>query len=433
MKGLPFILVCFTLILATSVCLAYERRVGLGVSGGGALLSGADEERAELGPMGRITVRRGLNEHFGLGLNVSYGWNYDKDVKSFRTNLIPLELACFYTVMPEAQVSPYLTAGIGILRWDSNYRPRGEVIERERDPAFSIGGGFEIFIKEYLALDVGAKFHYMLTDDKDFIGRSAYNGPASNDHYLWYFGVGLTWYPAKPKDTDGDGVPDKKDKCPDTPHGAIVDEVGCPRDSDGDAVYDGLDKCPDTPKGAVVDSRGCPKDSDHDGVYDGIDKCPDTPRGARVDKKGCPVDSDGDGVYDGLDKCPDTPKGVEVDENGCPKKPDLSEVENILFQFDKADVIPVPNAALDRVVEILKAYPTARIEIQGHTDSIGSESYNMKLGLKRAEAVKKYLVDHGISADRLETKSFGETKPIAPNDTKEGRAKNRRVEFKLIE
>ncbi|MGQ9604289.1 MAG: OmpA family protein, partial [bacterium] len=148
---------------------------------------------------------------------------------------------------------------------------------------------------------------------------------------------------------------------------------------------------------------------------------------------GCPKDSDGDGVCDGLDKCPDTPKGVEVDKVGCPKKPDLSEIEGIRFRFDSSDIIPAPNPTLDRAVEILKAYPSARVEIHGHTDSIGSEAYNMKLGLRRAEAVKKYLVDHGINPDNLITKSFGETKPIATNDTKEGRQQNRRVEFHLAE
>ena len=145
------------------------------------------------------------------------------------------------------------------------------------------------------------------------------------------------------------------------------------------------------------------------------------------------MDSDGDGVFDGIDKCPDTPKGVEVDKFGCPKKPDLSELEGIHFQFDKYDVIPTPNPVLDRAVEILKAYPDVKIELHGHTDSVGPEEYNMKLGLKRAEAVKKYLVDHGINPDNIITKSFGETKPIAPNDTKEGRRRNRRVEFHLAE
>ncbi len=120
------------------------------------------------------------------------------------------------------------------------------------------------------------------------------------------------------KDSDGDGVADGLDKCPNTPKGAKVDSKGCPIDSDGDGVADGLDKCPGTPKGVKVGADGCPVDSDKDGVFDGTDQCPDTPAGAKVDAKGCPTDADGDGVADGLDKCPGTPKGVKVNAEGCP-------------------------------------------------------------------------------------------------------------------
>jgi len=111
--------------------------------------------------------------------------------------------------------------------------------------------------------------------------------------------LGLGWgFGGPPKDTDGDGVSDRRDKCPSTPAGAVVDEQGCPKDADGDGVYDGIDKCPDTPKGVKVSASGCPLDSDGDGVADYLDKCPSTPRGVKVDRSGCPVDSDGDGVPD---------------------------------------------------------------------------------------------------------------------------------------
>jgi outer membrane protein OmpA-like peptidoglycan-associated protein len=121
-----------------------------------------------------------------------------------------------------------------------------------------------------------------------------------------------------PVDSDGDGVDDSIDKCPNTPKGATVDATGCPMDSDHDGVLDGLDKCPDTPAGAVVDTNGCPLDGDKDGVPDGIDKCPDTVAGTPVDATGCPLDSDHDGVPDNLDRCPNTPPGTQVDGNGCP-------------------------------------------------------------------------------------------------------------------
>jgi outer membrane protein OmpA-like peptidoglycan-associated protein len=120
-----------------------------------------------------------------------------------------------------------------------------------------------------------------------------------------------------PRDSDGDGVPDGVDRCANTVAGASVDASGCTHDSDGDNIPDGLDRCPGTPAGVLVDPRGCPKDSDGDGIPDGHDRCSDTPRGATVDALGCPGDEDGDGVLDGLDQCPRSPAGVTVNTAGC--------------------------------------------------------------------------------------------------------------------
>jgi outer membrane protein OmpA-like peptidoglycan-associated protein len=120
-----------------------------------------------------------------------------------------------------------------------------------------------------------------------------------------------------PLDNDSDGVPNGIDRCPNTPTGATVDPTGCTRDSDGDNIPDGIDKCPDTPAGVLVDARGCPRDSDRDGIPDGLDRCSDTPKGATVDALGCPGDEDADGVLDGIDRCPRTPIGATVDAFGC--------------------------------------------------------------------------------------------------------------------
>jgi OOP family OmpA-OmpF porin len=243
-----------------------------------------------------------------------------------------------------------------------------------------------------------------------------------------------------PMDSDRDGVVDGIDQCPNTPAGAKVDANGCPMDSDNDGVVDGIDQCPNTPAGAKVDANGCPSDADNDGVFDGIDQCPNTPAGAKVDAKGCPMDSDGDGVFDGIDKCPNTPAGTKVDETGCPVEvkafldTGLITSTEILFDLNKATLRPESKNELDKIGNILIQAPDLEIEIGGHTDATGSDQTNMTLSEARAKAVRDYLLTNfsQLKADNLDTKGYGESKPVATNDTKEGRAKNRRVEFKII-
>ena len=220
---------------------------------------------------------------------------------------------------------------------------------------------------------------------------------------------------------------------------------GTPADTDGDGVRDKKDKCPDTPRGATVDATGCPKDSDGDGVFDGIDKCPNTPRGTKVDATGCPLDSDGDGVTDDKDRCPDTPRGTQVDANGCPPPPpppppaaipergQTLVLEGVNFDFNSDHLTAGSAETLDRVAASLVANADARIEVDGHTDSKGNDSYNQKLSARRAEAVKAYLVGKGVNASQLTTKGYGEKQPVASNDTEEGRAQNRRVELKRLD
>ena len=165
-------------------------------------------------------------------------------------------------------------------------------------------------------------------------------------------------------------------------------------------------------------------DSDGDGVTDDLDRCPDTPKGVTVDSKGCPLDSDGDGVADYLDKCPNTPKGATVDARGC-----WTYAAVVMYDINSAEIKSEAYPMLDEAVSILKKNPEIKVEIDGHTDNTGSAAYNMNLSERRAKAVMKYFVDKGVEAERLSTKGFGFTKPAASNKTKEGRAKNRRVEL----
>jgi len=203
--------------------------------------------------------------------------------------------------------------------------------------------------------------------------------------------------------------------------------LGTAADSDGDGVADYMDKCPNTPKGTAVDAKGCSLDSDGDGVADDMDKCPDTPKGATVDANGCPLDSDGDGVPDYLDKCPNTPQGATVNSMGC-----WAFEGKVLFETNSYLIRSEAYPLLNDVAYILKNNSDIEMEIQGHTDSTGTAKYNQWLSEKRAQDVMQHLVKRGIEPKRLRAKGYGLTQPVASNDTLEGRSQNRRVELKPI-
>ena len=242
-------------------------------------------------------------------------------------------------------------------------------------------------------------------------------------------------------DTDGDGVPDYMDDCPNTPVEArgFINERGCELDTDSDGVYDYLDECPNTPLGArgFVDEKGCELDSDGDSVPDWRDKCPNTPVEARgyVDSVGCELDTDGDGVPDYLDECPTVP-GLEYNR-GCPEV--KKEIRNLLkkamqgiqFETGKAVIKPVSFPLLNQIAQQFIENKNFIIEVQGHTDNVGKEDYNLKLSDARANSVMNYLVKQGVPQERISAKGYGLTVPIADNKTKAGRAKNRRVEFDI--
>jgi len=203
------------------------------------------------------------------------------------------------------------------------------------------------------------------------------------------------------------------------------------KDTDGDGVSDEMDECPATPRGVQVDSVGCPLDGDNDGVADYLDQCPNTPAGAKVNASGCPLDSDNDGVVDADDACPDTPAGQAVMSNGCAKDQAVI-LRGVNFELNSAQLTMNAETILNGVAETLVSSPGFEVELQGHTDSTGSDSYNMNLSQNRAKSVKNYLVSGGVEANRLTARGYGEEQPIASNETKDGRAQNRRVELKVL-
>jgi len=211
--------------------------------------------------------------------------------------------------------------------------------------------------------------------------------------------------------------------------GAIVGGTLCAlfgdKDSDGDGVNDSKDQCPNTPSGVAVDSKGCPTDLDGDGVADYLDACQGTPRGTKVDAKGCPLDSDGDGVVDSKDKCPNTLAGAKVDSRGCAV---IATLNGVLFELNSAKLTSDAKKILDMSAATLKDSGAA-VTVAGHTDSTGEADYNMTLSAARAAAVVDYLTSRGVSGNKLSAKGYGEEKPVADNSLRAGRAKNRRVEL----
>lgn len=232
-------------------------------------------------------------------------------------------------------------------------------------------------------------------------------------------------------DTDGDGIIDSEDACPDVAGPLIYD--GCP-DTDGDGVLDFLDAC--VTVSGPAENNGCPwPDTDGDGLLDKDDECPSL--AGPIKNKGCPyIDTDGDGVLDKDDDCPSTPGPVS--NKGCPEiSKEVEEIlkmafDNLEFETGKDIIKEASLPSLTELAEVLVKKPEWRLQITGHTDNVGDDQKNMILSKKRAEAVKNFMISKGIATDRLFTLYFGETMPIATNDTPEGRQKNRRVEMKII-
>ncbi|MDO1512042.1 DUF5723 family protein [Maribacter confluentis] len=251
-----------------------------------------------------------------------------------------------------------------------------------------------------------------------------------------YAGLKIPVYYGQPKDSDGDGIPNKEDGCP--KKAGPIENNGCPwGDTDGDSVLDNEDQCPD--EAGPVENNGCPwVDTDGDTLLDNEDQCVDV--AGPVENNGCPwPDSDGDSVFDKDDDCPN--EIGTVANNGCPEPVVTEEVQKslnayaktILFTTGKSTLKDESTPVLVDIISILNEYPNAKFTVEGHTDSIGSVVTNQKLSEQRAQAVLQFLVKGGISPSRLTAIGYGESKPIATNMYKDGRQKNRRVEINLAQ
>ena len=331
------------------------------------------------------------------------------------------------------------------------------------EPTAHVGGGYT-FMGDASAGTVngGLGLNFWFSDFVGLSFRSTYKHSFDDTRvpdvdvptHLQHF-VGLT-FKFGGKDTDGDGIYDKDDECPNDAGLAIFN--GCP-DSDGDGIEDRKDECPydaglpefngcpDTDGDGIPDKddacpevaglkslNGCP-DTDGDGVADKDDACPEV--AGPKENRGCPwPDRDGDGVADKDDKCPDV--AGPASNNGCPEVTDevvkkLNDfARTILFDTGKSSIKTESFATLASIKNVMNEYSHARFRIEGHTDSTGRLATNERLSKERAAAVKDYLISQGVEASRLESEGYGPSKPVADNKTAAGRAQNRRTEVVLI-
>lgn len=444
-------------------------------------------------------ITRYLSPSFDANGHFSYGkmdGAQETTTKQFGAEMFTTDLGLRYKLYngkilkKEALIGPYVDFGTGLTfahaQGNGSYLPNFD--EKYLDLNFNAGLGVRVRLAEQVYLFAQTKFHYYLNDKYDGSGHpwSLETNNNVNDAYLEH-SLGFLFEIGKPKDTDNDGVSDRKDECPNTPEGVKVDAKGCAVDTDGDGVADYQDECPES--AGTVAMKGCPDtdgdgirdlddkcpevaglakfngcadtdgdgisdledecpevaglakfngcpDADNDGVDDRNDKCLQTPSGYPVDAAGCALDTDSDGVVDGADLCVNEvgPK----DNKGCPViEEEVVErlhhaAEHVNFETGSDKLTAASLKDLEEVASIMKEYPAYELTVEGHTDSQGDDKKNLELSKKRAHSCVEKLKELGVAEEKMSDDGFGETKPIAPNTTRSGRAKNRRVEFELV-
>src|SRR4029079_18546442 len=356
-----------------------------------------------------------------------------------------------YNIMP-GQIAggkfvPFVLVGAGLLNVastnaDMSTDPAAHhAIKKDTDFEFHGGVGAKFFFPDVVHLRFDARA--MGVPNKESKAYSV------DGEFMLSLGFTFGGHPAAPpprplaliKDSDNDGIPDDKDKCPTV--AGPKENGGCPdKDGDGDGVVDRKDKCPE--KAGPPERDGCPEeDKDNDGIVDSKDKCPDEPedKDGFEDDDGCPdPDNDKDGIVDEKDKCPNDPetKNGYQDEDGCPDevpatvKKFTGVVKGINFRRNSADIKASSFPLLKEAVKVFRDYPALRVEISGHTSNEGKRDFNMRLSGKRAESVKGFLTSAGIDEKRIGTVGYGPDRPIADDTHKEGQGKNRRIEFRLL-
>ncbi|MEP1304817.1 MAG: OmpA family protein [Balneola sp.] len=430
-----------------------------------------------------VSVGFGVHQYLNKSFNFNYALNYgllDTDYGPNRFNkhffnnnfTANFNLANGIILKERSLIQPFVGTGASL----TYFTGEDKNIDDNLSFAIPIVAGFDVPVSQGLSLEFKGTYNRTFNDEID--GSVGVDGQDHDDFFI--ASVGLKFRLSGAKDSDGDGIKDKidacvnvpgneaTDGCPDNDNDGIINSEdlcpdvageasnrGCP-DSDGDSIVDFEDACPNT--AGTAEFNGC-SDTDGDKIPDGDDLCPEVKGTSATD--GCPdddgdgiknsvdlcpafagttefggcPDSDDDGIIDKEDECP-TLKGIKPNK-GCPevdaevrKKLDVI-FTNLLFATNSANIDPTSLDDLDELVKIMSEDEDLRLSIEGHTDSRGDNAYNLELSSLRAQAVKQYLVNGGISADRIKAVGYGETRPLASNDTAQGRLKNRRVELNI--
>jgi outer membrane protein OmpA-like peptidoglycan-associated protein len=385
-----------------------------------------------------VGISRHVSSGISLGTQFSLGNVSNSNDSGFQYNYNSLDGFVKVNILSSFFI-PHIIAGYGFSKFSDGTERLGFFPSTETSRTVFGGVGFSFAVSEGLAINLQSTYRNM-NENNGFNHFQHFAGLSYN------FGSG---------DSDKDGVPDKKDKCPDVP--GLKEFEGCP-DTDGDSVIDKEDKCPEIP--GIIELNGC-KDSDDDGIVDPDDICPE--EAGTIEMNGCP-DSDGDNISDIEDECinqvgPTENKGCPwpdrdgdgindkedlcKDEVGTKKNngcPELSiEIVKTLNEFGSRINFAANSyeiygrTSLDNLAKIkilLEENPEGVLMIEGYSSADGNETYNEKLSEKRAKAVLEYLIQLGVPAERLEVIGFGEVNPIGDNDNYRGRAINRRVQFK---
>jgi len=494
------LIICMIVIMSSNVfAQIYQRQIFTGLYGNATKLIGGEEDDSTVRVLGEFNAGYYFTRKLGVGIEAGYGFVtvrdkdqllevmshiIEKEDAPFKTTFTPISVFGRYNLIKDQNWIPYLTAGIGMVMWNCEDTELNTEISSGNNFIANIGGGIEWEISRTVGIDFGIKYQRLFNQNEDMSGEGEAYALGRPDVQTGNLsaGFGITLRFGGSKDTDGDGLEDRLDKCPTVPEDfdGFEDEDGCPEwDNDGDALADSVE----TNSGVFIsaDSTGTDPnladtdldeindyeeiytymtnpisvDTDGDSLSDGDEINNYQTNPISVDTDGDELsdydelflhqtdprnaDTDSDGFTDGDDKCPLKPETFNgfQDDDGCPdKKPEIVfkkkapiVLEGVNFKVGSSELTDSAKLVLDKVVRTLKDYKDMYLEISGHTDSSGSRALNMKLSRKRAESVRRYLINQGIEEYRLRAIGLGPDHPVTSNNTKEGRSKNRRIEF----